>query len=212
MDKVEGLRCKSQHSSICSFVSHRRAGILKPMWPHPFRFIFAALLTFGAFVFVGGCKSHGDPFNMSARAAAWNASKSSARQELTEIPLPSKSTYLTIDQSSRWLNPFVTVESNMIQVRIYMPDENSSPVDRGGLTRLSSARKQILNVRPKDLPRALVALPDAAWPYGRVVAVGEEIETPQNRTRLRSNLAITIGALKDMDIIVDDWSGRGLTP
>lgn len=149
---------------------------------------------------------------MSHRAAAWNASKSSAQQELAEIPAPSKETYLTIDQASKWLNPFLTVESNMIQIRIYMPDENSSSLDRGGMTRLSSARKQILNVRPKDLPRALTALPDNTWPYGRVVAISEEMETPQNRTRLRHNLAFTIGALQEMGIVVNNWADRGSTP
>ncbi len=182
-----------------------RAGILKPMQAFSFRVTSAVALLFVAMLSITGCK-HGDPFNMSTRATAWNAAKQSARQELTEIPLPSKTAYLSIDQQSKWQNPFVTVESNMIQIRIYLADENSSDVDRGGMTRLSAARKHILNVRPKDLPRALVALPDGAWPYGRVVAVGEELETPRNRPRLRNNLAITASALRDMDVVVDDWT------
>ena len=94
----------------------------------------------------------------------------------------------------------------MIQIRIYFADENSSPVDRGGMTRLSSARKHILNVRLKDLPRALVALPDGAWPYGRVVAVSKELGAPQDRTLIANNLAVTIKAIEDMGIVVDDWT------
>ncbi len=97
----------------------------------------------------------------------------------------------------------------MIQIRIYFADENSSAVDRGGLTRLSSARKHILNVRLKDLPRALIALPDGAWPYGRVVAVSKELGAPQDRNLVDHNLAVTVSALKDMGLVVDDWTDRG---
>ncbi len=171
----------------------------------------AILTTFylGALLLVSGCRQN-NSFNMSAHAASWNAAKTNARQELDQLPLPSKSTYLAIDHQSQWQNPFLTVETNMIQIRIYLPDENDSPIDRGGLTRLSSARKHILNVRFKDLPRALVALPDGAWPYGRVVAVSRESETPQDRTLVETNMAATIGALKDMGLVVDDWTHRGL--
>ncbi len=147
---------------------------------------------------------------MSSDQGAWTAAKGDARQALNEVPLPVKDRYLTIDQESQWQNPFLTVESNMIQIRIYLADENNSEVDRGGLTRLSAARKHILNIRLKDLPKALVSLPDGAWPYGRVLAVREDVETPQNRTRLRSNLAVTLGTLRDMGVVADDWTSRGL--
>jgi hypothetical protein len=170
---------------------------------------FMAPLALAALLFIGGCKGHGDSFNLSAQSASWKASRLSARQDLNEIFPPSKSTYLAIDQESRWQNPFLTVESNMIQIRIYLADENSSTVDRGGMTRLSAARKRILNVRLKDLPRALVALPDGAWPYGRVVAVSKELGPPQDRTLIDDNLAVTVSALKDMGIVVDDWTNRG---
>lgn len=146
---------------------------------------------------------------MSRRAAAWNASKHAAQQDLIQIPSPSKNVYAAIDQESRWQNPFLTVESKMIQVRIYLADENSSRFDRGGMTRLNAARKLILNVRLRDLPRALASLPNSAWPYGRVVAVGEELEAPRHHAQLQSNLKVTVGALKDMGIVVDDFSDRG---
>lgn len=150
-----------------------------------------------------------DTFDMSRDPAAWTAAKSDARQALNEVSLPVKDRYLTIHQESQWQNPFLTVESNMIQIRIYLADENSSAVDRGGLTRLSAARKHILNIRLKDLPKALVSLPDGAWPYGRVIAVREDEETHQNQSRLRSNLAVTLSALRDMNVVADDWTHRG---
>lgn len=143
---------------------------------------------------------------MSAHASSWAASKQSARQELTQIPLPAKTAYASIDQEAQWKNPFLSVESDMVQVRIFLADENSSQLDRGGMTRIASARKQVLNVRLKDLPRALAALPDSAWPYGRVVAIGKQLEPPQTRARLERNLATTTDALNDMGIVVDDWN------
>jgi hypothetical protein len=155
---------------------------------------------------LSGCKRHGDPYNMSGRTTEWAAAKQSARQDLTQIPPPSKSTYLAIDHEAQWQNPFLTVESNMIQLRIYLADENSSSVDRGGITRLSAARKHILNIRPKDLPRALASLPDGAWPYGRVIALVVERTEPPNQARLNNDLVVTIAALNDMGIVADDWT------
>lgn len=149
---------------------------------------------------------------MSHRSAAWNQSKQSARQELAQIPMPSKSVYASIDKEAKWQNPFLTVESSTIQLRIYLADQNSSQFDRGGLTRLNAARKQTLNIRLKDLPRALSSLPNNAWPYGRVVAVGEALEPPQYSAQLRANLAITVSTLNDMGIVADDLRNRGATP
>lgn len=143
---------------------------------------------------------------MSAHAASWNASKNAARQDLTQIAAPSKNTYLAIDQEAQWKNPFLTIESGMIQLRIYLPDENSSPIDRGGMTRIAAARKQVLNVRLADLPQALSSLPANAWPYGRVVAIAEERQTPQNSAWLPNHLNVTIRTLRDMGIVVDDWN------
>jgi hypothetical protein len=195
-----------RHSHCRSTLHTHDADILKRMQVPSLRFALAIALMSGALLCSSGCR-HGDSFNTSGYTASWNSSKDAARQDLIEVPLPSKGTYLTVDQSSQWQNPFLTVETNMIQIRLYLRDENSSEVDRGGMTRLSAARKHILNVRLKDLPRALSSLPDGAWPYGRIVAVGEEVATPQNRARLRSNVAVTISALKDMGIVVDDWTG-----
>ncbi|MES2222167.1 MAG: hypothetical protein V4587_14525 [Acidobacteriota bacterium] len=149
---------------------------------------------------------------MSHRASKWAADKIAARQELNQIPPPSKSVYLNINQESQWQNPFLSVEQNMIQLRIYLPDENSSPIDRGGITRLSSARKQVVNVRLAELPRALASLPNGAWPYGRVVAIGREKDTPQNRGWFSHHLDVTVHALQDMGVVVDDWNHPAVLP
>ncbi len=161
---------------------------------------------------VSGCRNSGNTFDMSHHVAKWEADKTSARQELTQIPPPLKSVYLNIDQEAQWQNPFLSVEQNMIQLRIYLPDENASAIDRGGLTRLSSARKQVVNVRLAELPRALSSLPAGAWPYGRVVAIGREKDTPQNRAWFPNHLDITVRALQDMGVVVDDWNHPAALP
>jgi hypothetical protein len=172
--------------------------------------LLALVLT--ASLAVSGCRNSGNTFDMSRHAAQWAAAKTSARQELTEIPPPLKSVYLNINQEPQWQNPFLSVEQNMIQLRIYLPDENSSPIDRGGITRLSSARKQVVNVRLAELPRALSSLPNGAWPYGRVVAIGREKDTPQNRAWFPNHLDITVRALQDMGVVVDDWNHPAVLP
>jgi hypothetical protein len=186
-------------------LKYSAADILKSMRPCSLRWM--ATLVYPTLLLIGGCRG-GNSFNLSQQSASWTESKQSARQELSVISPPSKSVYLAIDQESQWQNPFLTVESNMIQIRIYLADENSSEVDRGGLTRLSAARKHILNIRLKDLPRALVALPNGAWPYGRVVAVSKEFGPPKDRALISNNFAVTVSAIKDMGVVVDDWTDR----
>lgn len=169
-------------------------------------------LALSAAFLVCGCRNSGNTFDMSHRAAKWDAAKTAARQELTQLPPPRKSAYLAIDQEAQWQNPYLSIEQNMIQLRIYLPDENSSPVDRGGLTRMRSARKQVVNVRLAELPRALSSLPDGAWPYGRVVAIGREKETPQNRAWFPNHLEITVRTLQDMGVVADDWNHPAWMP
>ncbi|HTU50019.1 MAG TPA: hypothetical protein VMF56_05455 [Acidobacteriaceae bacterium] len=169
-------------------------------------------LAMSASLAISGCRNSGNTFDMSRHATQWAAAKTSARQELTEIPPPLKDVYLNINQEPQWQNPFLSVEQNMIQLRIYLPDENSSPIDRGGITRLSSARKQVVNVRLAELPRALSSLPNGAWPYGRVVAIGREKDTPQNHAWFPNHLDITVRALQDMGVVVDDWNHPATLP
>lgn len=192
-------------------------GILKAMprsmdWFSGLRFAGLTALVFSISLLVGGCRQSGNTFDMSAHAARWAAAKSSAQQQLAEVPPPLKDTYASIDQESQWQNPLLSIEQNMIQLRIYLPDENSSSIDRGGITRLRSARKLVVNIRLADLPRALSSLPDGAWPYGRVVAIGRDHEDPQHRAWFQNHLNITIRTLQDMGVVVDDWNHPAMMP
>lgn len=98
----------------------------------------------------------------------------------------------------------------MIQLRIYLRDENTSQFDQGGLTRIRAARRLVLNVRLSDLPKALDSLPTNAWPYGRVVAVQYNMKTSQNNANVRHNVEVTFQTLNDLGLVVDDWNNAGL--
>lgn len=126
------------------------------------------------------------------------------------MPAPAKKAYLAIRREPQWQNPFLSVGRDMIQLRIYLADENGSPLGRGGITRITAARREVLNVRLADLPRALASLPDGTWPYGRVIAVGEGLTDSQDRAQIRRNLEITINTLHDLGLVVEEWNGPGL--
>lgn len=169
----------------------------------------AAVLV-AVFLLLSGCRHSGDGFQTPKNTASWNAKKDAARQELAEVPAPSKKAYLAIHREPDWQNPFLSVGRDMIQLRIYLADENGSALGRGGITRITAARREVLNVRFADLPRALASLPDNTWPYGRVIAVGEGLTNPQDRAQVQHNLAITMHTLEDLGVVVVEWDGPGL--
>ena len=149
---------------------------------------------------------------MQSFAQPSKAVSDAARPDIATIPLPSKNLYLAVREESRWQNPFISVEDNMLLLRIYLPDENTSATDAGGITRPANARKQELNIRLRDLPRALAALPEGSWPYGRVVAVAEGYESRQDRAQIRRNVEVTLQTLHDLGVVVDEWNPNSSLP
>jgi hypothetical protein len=131
------------------------------------------------------------------------------RQQLGKIPPPTKSQYIDVHGTDTWENPFLSVGTGTIKMRVIMPDANPSPVGQGGLLRPTSARRQELEIRIPDLPEALTALPANAWPYGRVIAVAEGSTTDRRqRPQIRRNVEATIQVLNDLGIVVDEWPVR----
>lgn len=129
-----------------------------------------------------------------------------ARQQLDLIPPPSKSRYLAVSTLSGWENPFITVQQDMLVLHVLQPDANPSTFDQGGLLRPVSARRQDLSIRLSDLPSALSAIPEEAWPYGRVVAVEEVHNIPKSvEPSVRRNVEATIKVLNDLGVVVDEW-------
>lgn len=132
------------------------------------------------------------------------------RGDLDQIPAPAKSRYLAIRSLSTWENPYLTVQGAMVTLHVTVADANTSNLGQGGLLRPVGARRQNLNVRTSDLPAALNAIPNTAWPYGRVVAIEEAHDAPAAaEPALRRNMESVIKILGDVDVVVYEWQDGG---
>ena len=132
------------------------------------------------------------------------------REQLDLIPPPSKSRYLAVHSLTVWENPYLTVQGGMLTLHVTVADANTSDLGAGGILRPVGARRQNLNIRTSDLPIALNAVPQTAWPYGRVVAVEEAHDTPvSDRPQVRRNLETAMQLLNDLGIVVYEWNESG---
>jgi hypothetical protein len=133
-----------------------------------------------------------------------------ARQQMELIPPPSKTRYLAVHSLTNWENPYITVQGGMLTLHVMMADGNTSGLGEGGLLRPVGARRQDLNIRTSDLPTALNAVPQNAWPYGRVVAVEEAHNVPKNaRPQVRRNMEAAMQTLNDLGVVVYEWNDAG---
>ena len=131
------------------------------------------------------------------------------REELTKIPLPTKSLYIDIHDPGQWENPFISADASYLTLRVTMADANPSPIGQGSLLRPAGARRQELQIRPEKLPEALMALPLGAWRYGRVVAVSESpLADRKKRAQVRRNVEAAIQKLNDLGVVVEEWPAR----
>jgi hypothetical protein len=131
------------------------------------------------------------------------------RASLEKVPLPTKSLYIDIHEPGAWVNPFLSVEANTLDLRVTLADANPSPVGEGTMLRPAAARRQEIQLRPSDLATAVVALPPSAWRYGRVIAVAEAPgASPKDRPKVRRNLEAVIQQLNDLGVVVEEWPTR----
>ena len=66
-----------------------------------------------------------------------------------------------------------------------------------------------MQIRQKDLVDALIALPEGAWPYGRVVAIEESpLADRKARPAIRRQIEAAIQQLNDLGVVVDEWPAR----
>jgi len=106
------------------------------------------------------------------------------RPSLTSIPLPDPSKYPRVSDMTHWRNPYLLVREDGI-----------------GFVDLSN--REIHMLTPDQVPAKLVSLPMSAWPYGRVVLVGESVPkapTEQTKADVRKNRALLLGTLKELDV------------
>jgi hypothetical protein len=131
-----------------------------------------------------------------------------ARQELEQIPPPSKNRYLSVRTKEAYANPFLVVHPQTITLTIIFRDQDPNGFSAGGVLRPAKARKQEIDVRPADLPQALASLSPDVWPYGRVVAIEESPTAPRTeRVAIRRNVEAAIQILNDLGVVVDEWTG-----
>jgi hypothetical protein len=172
----------------------------------------ASLLAFP--VFLTGCsRSPSAVIPASTLAEQRREALDAARQQLDLIPPPSKSRYMAVHSLTSWENPYITVQGGMVTLHVLMADANTSGLGQGGMLRPVGARRQNLDVRVSDLPTALNAIPQSAWPYGRVIAVEEAHEIPVSaRPQVRRNVETVLRNLGDLGIVAYEWTdtGRGL--
>lgn len=144
-----------------------------------------------------------------AAAQARATARDEQREQLSRIPLPTKSMYVDVHDPSAWLNPFLAIGPDTITLRIINADANTSDLGKGTMLRPEAARRQEIQIRPSDLDAAMVALPAGAWRYGRVVAVAEVPGAPRNeRAKIRRNVETAIQQLNDLGIVVEEWPTR----
>jgi len=142
-----------------------------------------------------------------AQAAATEIDRQ--RAALANIPLPTKSLYVDVHEPGAWANPFLSVDAEMLTLRVTMADANPSALGQGTMLRPVAARRQEVQLRPGDLTEALIALPPGAWRYGRVIAVAESpLASRKDQPKVRRNIEAVIQRLNDLGIVVEEWPAR----
>jgi len=166
--------------------------------------IAALAFALASAVLLSGCNRASA--NTTSQAASPQVIES-AREQIELIPPPSKTRYLAIHSLSNWENPYLTVQENIATLHVTMADANPSDIGVGGMLRPVGARRQDLTIRVSDLPAALNAIPENAWPYGRVVAIEEAHDAPASaRPAIRRNVEGTIKTLSDLGVVVYEWN------
>jgi hypothetical protein len=147
--------------------------------------------------------------NAEKKAQATATVRDAQRAQLEQIPLPTKSLYVNIHEPGAWENPFLSVGADTLTLRIAPAAAAPSPTGKGATPHADAARRQEIQLHPGDLAKAIVAIPPAAWCYGRVIAVVESPQTnPKDRTMVRRNVETAIQQLNDMGIVVQEWPSK----
>src|SRR5579871_4860605 len=177
----------------------------------PSRFA-AVFLAFGALL-LAGCRGEKQAVSRVS-TAEHNAQQASQlrdqqRAELSKIALPTKSRYVDVHEPGAWANPFLSFDAKMVNLRVTLADANPSTLGEGGILRPKAARRNEVQINAKDLVSALIALPESAWPYGRVVAIEESpLADRKQRPEIRRQIEAAIQQLNDVGVVVDEWPAR----
>lgn len=129
------------------------------------------------------------------------------RNELSLIPPPSKSRFMSIRSLDSWNNPYIVVQAGMLQLHVLLADTEPNAFGTGGMLRPIGARQQELNISFDKLGSAVSSIPQSSWPYGRVIAVEEPRKVPPAmEPTVRRAMEVTISKLNDLGLVVYDPS------
>ena len=174
-------------------------------------------VALASLVFLPGCRKEEQAVSKVASSAAAAEHKAQAvsvqrdqqRAQLARVSLPTKSRYVDVHEPGAWENPFISFDVQMVNLRVVLADANPSQIGQGGILRPAAARRRELQIRPQDLVEALIALPESAWPYGRVVAIEESpLADKRQRPAIRRQIEAAIQQLNDLGVVVDEWPAR----
>lgn len=182
--------------------------------PRPRRSLLHSSLSLTVILSLGlaGCTRAGVPAVADSHDATGSQRQleDEVRQQMEMIPPPSKTRYMAVRSLTSWENPYLTVQDNMLTLHVTLADANTSPLGQGGLLRPIGARRQDLTIRAEELPAALNAVPQSAWPYGRVVAIEEAHNVPVSaRPQVRRTMEAVMKTLGDLGVVVYEWSEGG---
>jgi len=154
---------------------------------------------------LAGCHSHTASASPAQPRAQVQAELETQREQMQLIALPTKSRYMAIHGLDSWENPYIIVQPGMLELHITLADANPTSLGVGGMLRPAGARRQELNIALDNLGEAITAVPQDAWPYGRVVAVEEPRKTPPSaKPSVRRNMEVAIARLNDLGVVVYD--------
>jgi hypothetical protein len=158
-----------------------------------------------AVLLLSGCRSRSNAPLTAKEKAEQRAELQDEREQLQQVPVPQKSKFMSVRSFESWQNPSLTIQSNMLELRVLRGDANPSTVGAGGLFRPEGARKVELNVTLDKLGEAVSSIPIDAWPYGRVVAIEEAHHVPANaEPAVRKEMEATLARLTDLGVAVYD--------
>ncbi len=134
-----------------------------------------------------------------------------ARQQLEQIPPPSKNRYLAVRTQDAYANPFLVVHPQTVTLTIIYRDQLQGirmelPAEASCARPKPASRKSTCGLticpRPWPLYRRMSG-PTAAWLRSRSLPPPPRAE----RVAIRRNVEATIETLNDLGVVVDEWTG-----
>lgn len=122
-------------------------------------------------------------------------------QQLDAIPPPAKPRYMAVRSSTHWQNPFLTIHQKTIVLRIPAPAARTRHRHRR-----TAPLWKTTTLTLDALPAALAALPESNWPYGRVIALRDDLSGPSSaRVQVRRNEEKILNLLNDLGVVAYEW-------